>query len=89
VAVLIAGAGMAVIIACYAEGRVPVCRDGGTYLYVRHAFAGSRVTGGLADAAQPPHGVRRRGESAARLPGGSSGQSDSAAAETGRNHGYF
>src|SRR2546423_7019884 len=47
-AVLIAGAGMAVIIACYAEGASPVPEDRGTYLYVRHAFgkvAGPRVGG--------------------------------------------
>src|SRR6202140_1412456 len=37
-AVLIAGAGMAVIIACYAEGASQFTETGGTYLYVRHAF---------------------------------------------------
>jgi len=38
VAVLIAGAGMAVIIACYAEVASQFAESGGTYLYVRHAF---------------------------------------------------
>src|SRR5207302_911473 len=38
VAVLIAGAGMAVIIACYAEVASQFAETGGTYLYVRHAF---------------------------------------------------
>jgi len=37
-AVLIAGAGMAVIIACYAEVASQFTETGGTYLYVRHAF---------------------------------------------------
>src|ERR1700694_5043083 len=37
-AVLIAGAGMAVIIACYAEAASQFTETGGTYLYVRHAF---------------------------------------------------
>src|SRR5438445_453572 len=37
-AVLIAGAGMAVIIACYAEVASQFTGTGGTYLYVRHAF---------------------------------------------------
>src|SRR5258708_35085115 len=36
-AVLIAGAGMAVIIACYAEVASQFTETGGTYLYVRHA----------------------------------------------------
>ncbi|HEY0767443.1 MAG TPA: amino acid permease, partial [Steroidobacteraceae bacterium] len=38
VAVLIAGAGMAVIIVCYAEVASQFAETGGTYLYVRHAF---------------------------------------------------
>src|SRR6266478_977833 len=37
-AVLIAGAGMAVIIACYAEVASQFTETGGTYLYVRHTF---------------------------------------------------
>src|SRR3979490_1044982 len=37
-AVLIAGAGMAIIIACYAEVASQFAETGGTYLYVRHAF---------------------------------------------------
>src|SRR5256885_6033496 len=37
-AVLIAGAGMVVIIACYAEVASQFTETGGTYLYVRHAF---------------------------------------------------
>src|SRR2546430_13046810 len=37
-AVLIAGAGMVVIIACYAEVASQFAETGGTYLYVRHAF---------------------------------------------------
>src|SRR2546430_15453340 len=45
-AVLIAGAGMAVIIACYAEVASQFTETGGTYLYVRHTFrrvAGAQV----------------------------------------------
>ena len=38
VAVLIAGAGMGVIIACYAEVASQFSETGGTYLYVRHTF---------------------------------------------------
>jgi amino acid transporter len=38
VAVLIAGAGMGVIIACYAEVASQFSDTGGTYLYVRQAF---------------------------------------------------
>src|ERR1700736_2105950 len=38
VAVLIAGAGMGVIIACYAEVASQFAETGGTYLYLRHAF---------------------------------------------------
>src|SRR5881394_923809 len=37
-AVLIAGAGMAVIVACYAEAASQFTETGGTYLYVRHTF---------------------------------------------------
>src|SRR5213082_4144920 len=37
-AVLIAGAGMAVIIGCYAEVASQFNETGGTYLYVRHTF---------------------------------------------------
>src|SRR5579862_7143680 len=37
-AVLLAGAGMAVIIACYAEVASQFSATGGTYLYVRHTF---------------------------------------------------
>src|ERR1700730_10956641 len=37
-AVLIAGAGMAVIVACYAEVASQFTGTGGTYLYVRHTF---------------------------------------------------
>src|SRR5579862_6122143 len=37
-AVLLAGAGMAVIIACYAEVASQFSQTGGTYLYLRHAF---------------------------------------------------
>jgi APA family basic amino acid/polyamine antiporter len=43
VAVLLAGAGSAVIIACYAELASQFTASGGTYLYVRHAFG--RLTG--------------------------------------------
>src|SRR2546430_6821118 len=43
VAVLIAGAGMAVIIARYAAGAAPFSQSGGNHLYVRHAFG--RVAG--------------------------------------------
>src|SRR6202521_2327957 len=39
-AVLIAGAGMAVIVACYAEVASQFTGTGGTYLYVRHTFGG-------------------------------------------------
>src|ERR1700730_13149770 len=45
-AVLIAGAGMGVIIACYAEVASQFTETGGTYLYVRHTlgkFAGLQV----------------------------------------------
>src|SRR2546425_11298066 len=45
-AVLIAGAGMAVIIACYAEGAAPVAETGGTHLVVGPPvgrFAGVQV----------------------------------------------
>src|SRR5450755_3921404 len=38
VAVLLAGCGMAVIIACYAELASQFTQTGGTYLYLRHAF---------------------------------------------------
>src|SRR3984893_2429485 len=38
VAVLLSGAGMGVIIACYAEVASQFAETGGTYLYVRHAF---------------------------------------------------
>jgi basic amino acid/polyamine antiporter, APA family len=38
VAVLLAGAGMGVIIACYAEVASQFTESGGTYLYLRHAF---------------------------------------------------
>ncbi len=38
VAVLIAGAGMGVIIACYAEVASQFSETGGTYLYLRHTF---------------------------------------------------
>jgi len=37
-AVLLAGAGMGVIIACYAEVASQFTETGGTYLYLRHAF---------------------------------------------------
>jgi amino acid transporter len=37
-AVLLAGAGVAVIIACYAEVASQFTETGGTYLYLRHAF---------------------------------------------------
>lgn len=37
-AVLLAGAGMGVIIACYAEVGSQFSETGGTYLYLRHAF---------------------------------------------------
>ncbi|TLZ17045.1 MAG: APC family permease, partial [Gammaproteobacteria bacterium] len=37
-AVLIAGAGMGVIIACYAEVASQFDETGGTYLYLRHTF---------------------------------------------------
>src|ERR1700757_4762882 len=37
-AVLIAGAGMGVIIACYAEVASQFSETGGTYLYLRHTF---------------------------------------------------
>jgi amino acid transporter len=37
-AVLLAGAGMAVIIACYGEVASQFTETGGTYLYLRHAF---------------------------------------------------
>jgi basic amino acid/polyamine antiporter, APA family len=37
-AVLLAGCGMAVIIACYAELASQFSQTGGTYLYLRHAF---------------------------------------------------
>jgi amino acid transporter len=42
-AVLLAGCGMAVIIACYAEVASQFSATGGTYLYLRHAFG--RFTG--------------------------------------------
>jgi basic amino acid/polyamine antiporter, APA family len=42
-AVLLAGAGMGVIIACYAEVASQFTETGGTYLYLRHAFG--RVMG--------------------------------------------
>jgi basic amino acid/polyamine antiporter, APA family len=38
VAVLLAGCGMAVIIACYAELASQFTQTGGTYLYLQHAF---------------------------------------------------
>src|SRR5215469_6017448 len=37
-AVLLAGAGMGVIIACYGEVASQFTETGGTYLYLRHAF---------------------------------------------------
>src|SRR5215467_10970245 len=37
-AVLLAGAGMAVIVACYAEVASQFTETGGTYLYLRRAF---------------------------------------------------
>jgi basic amino acid/polyamine antiporter, APA family len=43
VAVLLAGLGMGVIIACYAEVASQFSETGGTYLYLRHAFG--RVIG--------------------------------------------
>jgi basic amino acid/polyamine antiporter, APA family len=43
VAVLLAGVGMGVIIACYAEVASQFSETGGTYLYLRHAFG--RVIG--------------------------------------------
>jgi basic amino acid/polyamine antiporter, APA family len=43
VAVLLAGIGMGVIIACYAEVASQFSETGGTYLYLRHAFG--RVIG--------------------------------------------
>src|SRR5215470_15449423 len=42
-AVLAAGCGMGVIIACYAEVASQFTETGGTYLYLRHAFG--RLTG--------------------------------------------
>src|SRR5215475_14485544 len=42
-AVVLAGVGMGVIIACYAEVASQFTETGGTYLYLRHAFG--RLTG--------------------------------------------
>ena len=56
---LIAGAGMGVIVACYAEVASQFTATGGTYLYLRSAFGRLIGTAGrLDDAADAPHRLR-------------------------------